>query len=510
MGNAPTPSSSAKPISDRPTKSAAKAKPSPLTVGTAGHIDHGKSALVRALTGRDTDRLPEEQARGLSIDLGFAQLDVGGRLLSLVDVPGHERFVRTMVAGASGVDLFLLVVAADDGVMPQTLEHAAVLQALGVTAGVVAITKSDLADTARAREEARELVGSDVPIIDCSARTGAGVEQVRAALGHVARALPGTHPREGPAVLHVDRSFTVHGAGTVVTGTLWSGSVGAGDRVLLLPGERRVRVRSVQVHDTAWERADAGQRVAVNLAGVRVDAIGRGDVVVGEDADLRPAWILDVALDLGGARAPSRAQIHHGTRETPARIVERGTGRWQLRCERPLIAREGDRIVVRSIAPPGTLGGGRVLDPRAHRTRRAAEPEPAPAGPAPAPPREPRPLSEDALDIERILREAAGRPPRDSELGDGAPAALAELRDAGRAVRLDRTMHAHRETLDAVAARAAAIIDAEGSITLARLRDELDTNRRYAQAFLEALDADRVTLRLPDDSRVLRRRGGAS
>ena len=214
---------------------AAKAKPSPLTVGTAGHIDHGKSALVRALTGRDTDRLPEEQARGISIDLGFAQLDVGGRLLSLVDVPGHERFVRTMVAGASGVDLFLLVVAADDGVMPQTLEHAAVLQALGVPAGVVAITKSDLADTARAREEARELVGSDVPIIDCSARTGAGVEQVRAALGHVARALPGTHPREGPAVLHVDRSFTVHGAGTVVTGTLWSGSVGAGDRVLLLP-----------------------------------------------------------------------------------------------------------------------------------------------------------------------------------------------------------------------------------------------------------------------------------
>jgi selenocysteine-specific elongation factor len=281
--------------------------------------------------------------------------------------------------------------------------------------------------------------------------------------------------------------------------------------MLLLPGERRARVRGVQVHDTARERAEAGQRVAVNLAGVRVDAVGRGDVVAGEGAGLRPAWILDVALDLGGARAPSRAQIHHGTRETPARIVEREAGRWQLRCERPLIAREGDRIVVRSISPPGTLGGGRVLDPRAHRTRRVAEPAPKPAaGRASAPAREPRPLSEDALDIERILREAADRPPRDTELGDGAAAALAELRDAGRAVRLDRAMHAHREALDAVGARAAAIIEAEGSITLARLRDELDTNRRYAQAFLEALDADRVTLRLPDDSRVLRRRGGAS
>jgi selenocysteine-specific elongation factor len=482
--------------------------PTPLTVGTAGHIDHGKSALVLALTGRDTDRLPEEQARGLSIDLGFAQVDVGGRLLSLVDVPGHERFVRTMVAGASGVDLFLLAVAADDGVMPQTLEHAAVLWALGVTAGVVAITKADLAGTARARDEARELVADDVPIVDCSARTGAGVEQVRAALGHVARTLPGTHPREGPAVLHVDRSFTVHGAGTVVTGTLWSGSLGAGDRVLLLPDERRVRVRSVQVHDTALQRAEAGQRVAVNLAGVGVDAVGRGDVVAGDGADLRPAWILDVALDLGGAQAPGRAQIHHGTRETPARIVEREEGRWQLRCERPLIARAGDRVVVRSISPPGTLGGGVVLDPRAHRTRRVAEPEPAAPAPAPAPPREPRPLSETALDIEGILRAAADRPPRDTELGEGAPEALAELRDAGRAVRLDRTMHAHREALDAVGARVTAVIEAEGSITLARLRDELDTNRRYAQAFLEALDADRLTLRLPDDSRVLRRRGG--
>ena len=239
----------------------------PLTVGTAGHIDHGKTALVRALTGRDTDRLPEERERGMSIDLGFAQLDVGGgRLLSLIDVPGHERFVRTMVAGATGVDLFLLVVAADDGVMPQTAEHAAVLRALDVRDGVVAITKSDMLDPEPATAEARQLFGEDVPIVACSARTGDGVEDVRAALARVAAGVTGRGGADdGPPILHVDRSFTVHGAGTVVTGTLWSGSVGAGDRVRLLPADERVRVRGVQVHDAAAERAGAGQRVAINL-----------------------------------------------------------------------------------------------------------------------------------------------------------------------------------------------------------------------------------------------------
>ena len=259
------------------------------------------------------------------------------------------------------------------------------------------------------------------------------------------------------------------------------------------------------MHDADVERASAGQRVAVNLAGVRVDAIGRGDVVAGEDAGLRPAWILDVALELGDAELPRRAQIHHGTRETPARIAAREPGRWQLRCERPLIARAGDRFVVRSISPPGTLGGGVVLDPAA---RRARPPEP-PAAPAPAAPRdraEPQPLSATALELERRLHDAADRPPRDTELGEGADAALAELRAAGRVVRLDRTMHIHREVLDALRDRVAAIIAAEDSITLARLRDELGTSRRYAQALLEALDADRVTLRLPDDRRILRRR----
>jgi selenocysteine-specific elongation factor len=443
----------------------------------------------------------------MSIDLGFAQLDVGGgRLLSLVDVPGHERFVRTMVAGATGVDLFLLVVAADDGVMPQTSEHVAVLSALGVRDGVVAITKSDVLDPEPAADEARAIVDAAVPIVPCSARTGAGIEDVRAALARVAERVGSRGAAgDGPAVLHVDRSFTVHGAGTVVTGTLWRGSIGAGDRVRLLPSGDRVRVRGVQVHDAAVERAGAGQRVAVNLVGVGVDEVGRGDVVAGEDADLRPAWILDAGLDLGGAEPPSRVQIHHGTRETPARIVARDEGRWQMRCERPLIASEGDRFVVRSISPPGTLGGGRVLDPRARRTRRSPEPEEPQRAPEPAAPAEPRPLSAAAVELEERLRAAGHRPPRDSELGDEAAGALAELRDSGRAVRLDQTTHIHREALDAVRAHVAEIAAAEGSITLARLRDDLDTSRRYAQALLERLDTDRVTLRLPDDRRVLRR-----
>jgi selenocysteine-specific elongation factor len=236
-----------------------------------------------------------------------------------------------------------------------------------------------------------------------------------------------------------------------------------------------------------------------------VDEVGRGDVIAGEEADLRPAWILDASLDLGGVEPPTRAQIHHGTRETAARIVARDEGRWQLRCERPLIASKGDRFVVRSIAPPGTLGGGLVLDPRARRTRRPPEREEPRRAPDAPRPTGPRPLSSTAVAIEGRLRDAGDRPPRDAELGDDVEDALAELRDSGRAVRLDQSMHIHREALDAVRAQVVEIARAEGSITLARLRDELETSRRYAQALLETLDADRVTLRLPDDRRVLRR-----
>jgi selenocysteine-specific elongation factor len=494
----------------------------PLTLGTAGHIDHGKTALVGALSGVDTDRLPEEKARGISIALGYAPLTLpSGRRLSIVDVPGHERFVRTMVSGATGIDLFLLVVAADDGVMPQTVEHAAVLAALGIDRGVVAVTKADVADPARAAAEARALLGGEaaVDVVACSSRTGKGVAEVAAALDRVAAALPGRAAAPGGAggaVLHVDRSFTIRGAGTVVTGTLWSGAIARGDTLAVLPAGRRVRVRGVEVHDAAVERAEAGQRVALNLAGLDRGDVAPGDVVAAAGA-VAPTHILDAALALRGGAPGARVHVHHGTRETPARLVALGGDLWQARVERPLLARAGDHLVIRSIAPPDTLGGGVVLDPHARRHGPGAEvvarlerlrageapaqaPEPERAPPAPAPPPA---LTQAALALEERLRAAGHEPP--DEDGIGAPADLAALRAAGRAVRVGRAMYAHPDAIDEVRRRVVAIVEAEGAVTLGRLRDELQTSRKYAQALLEHLDAARVTRRLPDDSRVLRR-----
>jgi len=488
----------------------------PLTLGTAGHIDHGKTALVAALTGVDTDRLPAEKTRGISIELGYAPLVLpSGRRLSVVDVPGHERFVRTMVAGATGIDLYLMVVAADDGPMPQTIEHAAVLAALGVTTGVVAVTKADVADPAFAAQAAVELLPG-VEVVACSARTGRGLDDVRAALDRAAAGLPGRHDVEGTPLLHVDRAFTIRGAGTVVTGTLWSGSVAAGDRLALLPAGTEVRVRSVQVHDEPVERADAGQRVALNLVGVAVRDVARGDALAAPGTVV-PTRVLDCALVLEGAEHGMRAHVHHGTREAPARLADLGDGLWQARLERPLLARVGDRVVVRSIAPPDTLGGGVVLDPAARRHGRRAdvvarlarlrrgEPEPEPvlqAEPAAVSTLESAPLPASALALEERLRAAGHEPPNAADL-DAAD--LEALRAAGRAVRVGRSMYAHPEALAQVRARVEEIIATDGSITLAGLRDELQTSRKFAQALLEHLDAERVTKRMPDDSRVLRR-----
>ena len=488
----------------------------PLTIGTAGHIDHGKSALVQALTGAGTDRLPEERRRGMTIALGYSLLRLpSGRELSMIDVPGHERLVRTMVAGASGIDMFLLAVAADDGVMPQTREHVRILRALGIGEGVVAVTKADLADPEAAVRAASDLLAG-VPVIACSARTGAGLPELTEAIEGVAARLPGRSGRSGGTVLHVDRVFSVKGAGTVVTGTLWSGGVSAGDRVRLLPSGREARVRGVQVHDRTAARAAAGQRVAVNLAGVRRDELARGDVLAGPGSEPAPTFRLDVELDLDG-KPPGRVQVHHGTRDAPARLAHLGEELWQARLERPLIARRGDRVVIRSIAPVDTLGGGIVLDARPPRhgasaeVRRllregpdvgsgAAPEDPEPPGPPPA-----APLSPQALALERRLREAGTEPPSERELGALA-AHLAELRRAGRAVRVGRSMYAHPETIERVTARVREMVAEDGEVTLASLRDELGSSRRYAQALLEHLDAARVTRRLPDDRRVLRRR----
>ena len=340
----------------------------PLTVGTAGHIDHGKTWLVRALTGKDTDRLPEEQRRGISIDLGYAPLDLAdGRRLSVIDVPGHERFVRTMVAGATGIDLFLLVIDAGEGARPQTHEHLAILRLLGIERGVVALTKVDAIDDESAElaeEEASELVPS-AEIVRVSAKTGEGLDELRAALGRAADSAE--HARSERATrLYVDRAFSVAGFGTVVTGTLWSGSIGPGDDLRLEPSGRDVRVRSVQVHDRDVDRADAGQRVAVSLPGVERREIARGEALVAP-GEYATSYRLDVALDeLAPVEDGSRVQVHVGTAHTPARVVRLGDRFAQLRLASPVVAARDDRVILRAET---TLGGGVVVDPLPPRHR---------------------------------------------------------------------------------------------------------------------------------------------
>jgi selenocysteine-specific elongation factor len=478
----------------------------PLTLGTAGHIDHGKTALIRALTGTDTDRLPEERARGISIELGYARLALpSGRAVSIVDVPGHERFVRTMVAGATGIDLYLMTVAADDGVMPQTVEHAAVLRALGIEHGVVAVTKSDLADPSPAAAAASELLPDSAAVVPVSARTGAGLDELRTALDDAAAAVSSRSETDGPVRLHVDRVFTIKGAGTVVTGTLWSGAIGRGDALRLLPSGRRARVRGVQVHDEAVERAAAGQRVAVNLTGVAVGEVDRGDVIAG--AELAPTYRIDASLSID-AEHGDRVQIHHGTRESPARLAWLGGDFWQIRLEQPLMPAAGDRFVVRQIAPPDTVGGGVVLDPqprrhgpsrdvlaRLERLRRGDSTEVSvPHEQKPRTSEEPAPLSASAIALEKRLKEAGFEPPLDAELDPGD---LAALRAAGRAVRVSKALHYHPDVLADIRRR---VVDLAGDngITLSQLRDELGTSRKFAQALLEHLDSEKVTIRRGD------------
>jgi selenocysteine-specific elongation factor len=353
-----------------------------VIVSTAGHIDHGKTALVRALTGVDTDRLPEEKRRGITIELGFAPLvldGLGGDVVSIVDVPGHEAFVRTMVAGATGTDLALVVVAADEGVMPQTREHLAILTLLGVSTGVVAITKADLVDA-----DWLELVEEDVraataaalpraPIVPTSTLTGRGIAELRSALAAAARRV-GARSEADLFRLPVDRTFVVRGTGTVVTGTVWSGRVMRDETVRVLPSGRQARVRAIQGHGAQLEAALPGTRSAIALHGVDVDAVPRGSTLVTD-----PAWRTsklaraDVTLVAGAAawlRPRSWLRFHIGTSEVGARVVTReakdsGTFSARIVLDEPVVLRAGDPFVLRSSAPLNTVGGGVITDPYA-------------------------------------------------------------------------------------------------------------------------------------------------
>jgi selenocysteine-specific elongation factor len=364
-----------------------------VIVGTAGHIDHGKTSLVRALTGVDADRLPEEKRRGITIDLGFAELDLGDVRVGFVDVPGHERFVKNMLAGAHGIDLVALVIAADEGVMPQTREHFDICRLLAVAAGLVVITKTDTVDEELlelVRAEAEELVAGSfleaAPVVAVSARTGAGVEELKTRLREAALAAP---ERDSDAVtrLPVDRSFTMRGFGAVVTGTLVAGEIAEGQELELLPAGERVRVRGVQVHGSTVKTAMAGQRTAVNLGGVEASSIERG-MVLAPAGRLAATQIVDARVSvLEDAPRPlktrQRVRVHQGTAEVLARVVvlegpgevaPGATGLVQLRLESPVVALPGDRFILRTYSPQQTIAGGEVLDAHApkHRGRERA------------------------------------------------------------------------------------------------------------------------------------------
>ncbi len=366
-----------------------------MIIGTAGHIDHGKTTLVRALTGVDTDRLKEEKARGISIDLGFAYLHAAdGTELGFVDVPGHERFIRNMLAGATGIDFVLLVVAADDGVMPQTVEHLAIVDLLGVQQGLVALTKTDLVPQARRDEAAREIKEklvetrlASAEILPVSAVTGEGIDDLRDKLLAAARRL-GERAAKGRFRLAVDRCFTLPGAGTVVTGTVSTGAVAVGDRVMVSPSGLSARVRSIHAQNRPTKRGRAGQRCALNLVGddITSSSIVRGDVVL-DPALHAPTDRIDAVLQVLASEPKAIEQwtpvrLYHAAAEVGAHVVlldaapEPGGGKRyvQLVLDRPIAAAAGDRFILRDSSAQRTIGGGRFLDLRAPgRKRRTPE-----------------------------------------------------------------------------------------------------------------------------------------
>ena len=369
----------------------------PIVLGTAGHIDHGKTSLVRALTGIDTDRLPVEKARGITTELGFARLDLGTRRVAVVDVPGHERFVKSMVAGATGLDLVCLVIAADEGVMPQTREHLDICELLGVRRGLVVLTKRDLVDDewiAMVSAEVRTAVAgtflAEAPILAVSTKTEVGLDELRTALATLVDELP---PRTEAGVfrLPIDRIFTVKGFGTIVTGTILGGQISVGDEISVIPSGLSARVRGIEVHGAAVDRAVAGHRAAVNLGGVAVEDLARGDLAI-HPGRVAPSHILDVELRyLATASGPlgtrSKVLVHHGSAQVLAtlalvgttELAPGGTALAQLRIDAstPLGALPDDHFIVRGFVANAshgtTIGGGRIIRVLAPKARKGTE-----------------------------------------------------------------------------------------------------------------------------------------
>ena len=481
-----------------------------MILGTAGHIDHGKTALVRALTGVDTDRLPEEKRRGITIDLGFAPLALDGvGTIGVIDVPGHEAFVRTMLAGATGIDLALLVVAADEGVMPQTREHLTILTMLGVRAGVVAVTKSDLVD-----DDWRGLVEADVTevlrgsglegarIVSVSSITGAGLDQLRSALRDAASTVM-ARDADDLFRMPVDRAFTVRGTGTVVTGTVWSGSLRKGPATLY-PGALQVRVRELQTHGSEVEIARPSTRAAVALSGVTVGQAGRGAVLVaGEGWAESTTMLAELTLtDSSVTVTPrTRVRLHLGAADVGAhvRLFDAGAGRVnvpaRVRLDEPVIARAGDRFVLRAGSPLEVIAGGVVTDPL------PADRRPKPAGAfAAATADRLLALCDQAAAIgvdRRALPVRIGRPPRE----------IATLMDDDRFFFTDRRVYL-MSIITALAERIVPLVEeaqvnssTESGVQLDELRGRLGVGEELADAAIRTL-VDRDALEV--DGAVVR------
>ena len=473
-----------------------------MILGTAGHVDHGKTALVRALTGVDTDRLAEEKRRGITIDLGFASLQLpDGSVLGVVDVPGHEAFVRNMLAGATGIDLALLVVAADEGVMPQTREHLAILRILGTRGGVVALTKCDLVDDEwleLVREDVRAAVAGtpleNAAVCDTSTVAGSGLDELRAAIHAAAAGIPA---RAGDDLfrLPVDRAFSVRGTGTVVTGTVWSGSLRRDATVRILPGDRVARVRGIESHGTALPQAAPGTRTAIALAGSEVGELHRGAVVVSDDSWSSSRSILAEVALIDDAPAPlgprTRVRFHLGTVETGARVVTSGGalvpgGRKQARIvlDEPVVARAGDRFVLRSASPLETIGGGVVNDPSPPHRRTRPWPRSATS------PAERLPMVLASSPLRGV--EVAALPVRTG----ATPAELPALLDSARDVRRIGDRVYAEETIASLAALVIGAVDEyhersplEPGAPLQSIRARLGTEAAVAEAVLSELVA---------------------
>ena len=500
---------------------------------TAGHVDHGKTALVKALTGVDTDRLAEERRRGLTIELGFAPLDLPGLgRVSVVDVPGHQQFIPTMLSGCCGLDGVLFTVAADEGPMPQTAEHLNILTLLGAERGVIALTRADLASPDRLAESlarTRALTAGtfleSAPAVPVSAVTGAGLDGLRSALADMLAQAP--PPPEGSPRLHIDRVFSVEGSGTVVTGTLTGGPLRRGDAVQLCPSERTARVRGLQCHGVPAEALPAGTRAAVNLAGVGRDRVRRGDTLAAPGA-LTVTDRADVALRVlphapFPVRTGSQLHLHHGARSLVCRCVLLGrdvlgpgeVGFAQLRFPQPLAAAPGDKFVVRFFSPLATVGGGVLLDAdppgkgrmRPERlarlealSRGEAPPEPAPPPPPPAPPPPEAPVEEvEALYRTQDLAAPAWErlEPRFAGRVREARRALRRLRGEGTLLELSPGRYVHRGAAEA-AERALRDAFRGRPFRLAQARDALGLSREDTLRLLELWDRAGVTRREGD------------